>query len=373
MGSLSKKQSEFIKSLKIENFKGIYFVANDEKLFVKIKGLDLIKITKRLSKRKENYKTFKNFKYFIRSDKMLVATDEKNSYLTSLKIKIEDIANNFDIEQSANLKSLIKESKNNGFYVSFYNEAMLNKISAKFPKYLQTLKGFSLFSYNDKKDKITKVKFLAKLDSKDASEAAIQLNNMFNVYKPMIYSQIKNYENMLLAKKELKGKEKELYQRLINEFKDMASSIKIESKANNLFVTMNIKSLESAITIIGVASAFAIPIYQGYIKRSRIHAVQENFNASVRLIKNELVKGKTGDKAITNDLIKELNKGNKKSPTNNEKPAFELGSKSVPYGTIVISVTDLRAIKTGETVTIYAPNYNKAMSFGLKDVSITKE
>jgi hypothetical protein len=91
------------------------------------------------------------------------------------------------------------------------------------------------------------------------------------------------------------------------------------------------------------------------------------------LIKNELSKGDSGDKAIVDDVVKLLNKGDKKSPFNKNRAAFEVGNKSVPYGSIVISKTNLRDVKKGETVKIYAPNYNKAIIFHLKDITITKE
>ena len=91
------------------------------------------------------------------------------------------------------------------------------------------------------------------------------------------------------------------------------------------------------------------------------------------LIRNELLKGKAGDSLITDDVIKELNEGGKKSPFSDEHPAFEKGNKSVSYGTIVISKTNLRALKSGQSVTLYAPKGNKKIVFDLKNITITKE
>ena len=48
------------------------------------------------------------------------------------------------------------------------------------------------------------------------------------------------------------------------------------SKDENLFVTMKIKSLESAVSLVGMLAAVAIPAYQGYIKKSRLAALKDN-------------------------------------------------------------------------------------------------
>ena len=364
ISSLPKDKIALIESLKLENLQKIYFVINKEKIYFKIDGLDISKVVSLIDKKQE-YKKFKNLKYFIK-DKIVIATDGKISY-AARGISIEDITT-YDMNPSVKLNSLINESKNNGFLISFYEENIaksITKSSSPFFTNLKSLKGASLYSSKEQ------LNLLIKLDSNDAKVFAENLNKIYQAQLPMVLAQLNYYENIFL-KKDLQDKEKVLLKTLFDEFKVIAKSIKVDSKDENLFVTMKIKSLESAVSLVGMLAAVAIPAYQGYIKKSRLAALKDNLMAANMLIKNELSKGDSGDTLITNDVVKLLNTGNKRSPFNQESPAFKVGDKSVPYGSIVISKTNLRDIKKGETITIYAPNYNKKINFHLENIIITK-
>ncbi len=373
MSKLPPQQVELIKSLKIENFRGVSFVINKEKMFVKINGLNALDvinlINKKDNKDTQKYKKYKNIKYFMK-DKLMIASDDKNSYIASDKISLENLVN-YDMNIDEKLGNIIKESKNNGFYISFVNNNKKLNLTKNMPSFLKSLTGASLFSFTN--NGVNKLRLLVKLDTKDAIDASKKLTVMYQVYLPMILKQIDAYEKLFSDKKDLTQGEKDAYKILIKEFKIMAKSVKIEAKESNLFVTINMKSIEMAVTIVGVLAAMVIPSYLSYIQRSKIFMVKDNFTMAQMSIKNEFSKGSAGDEVITNDIVKKLNMGNKKSPFSPKHSAFEKGSKSVSYGSIVISKTNLRSIKTGESVTIYAPNGNKKINFNLKDVTITKE
>ncbi len=372
MSKLPPKQVELIKSLKIENFKSVYFVMNKKTFFVKIKGLDILNIIDVVNRfdntTPQDYKNYKNIKYFVKN-KVVVASDGKNSYISSVKIPLRELVN-YDMVINKELKNLIAESKNNGFYVSSLITPDKDALMKNMPPFLKSLSGISLFSFNE--NGINKVRLLAKLTPKDSKEASEKLNMMYKMYLPMVLKQINGYGKLLNDKKDLTQAEKDAYKILIKEFKTMAESVEIKALKENLFLSINIKNLETAVTLVGVMAAMAIPSYISYIQKSKKLIIEQNFEAAKRFVRNELAKGETGSNSITDDAVKELNSGNKKSPLNESFPAFKKGTKALP-GVIVISKTNLRNVKSGESVIIYAPKGNKKIYFDLKDVTIIKE
>ena len=270
MSNMPKKEVEFIKSLKIENFKGIYWVMNKSKIYIKVKGLNILKIMELVNKKDNTptpkYKEYQDFKYFSKGV-YTIASNGKDSYLSSKEITIEEIAKTYDMNIPTKLNSLITESKNNGFYLSLYEESLLKTMTASFPPYLKNLKGASLFSYKDAGK--NKLRLLAKLSEKDTKSAAENFDKMFRIYLPMILNQADGFKRKLLDKKDIDSSERDAYNKLIKEFIDMANSVEIKPEKDNLLITMDIKSLESTIVIIGALTAIAIPSYLQYIKKSQ--------------------------------------------------------------------------------------------------------
>ena len=78
------------------------------------------------------------------------------------------------------------------------------------------------------------------------------------------------------------------------------------------------------VAIIGILAAIAIPAYNGYIKRSKINSLVENHDAAYRLIKSEAAKMASG--GACNDVIVQLNGGNKRAVGNAAAPAFATGA-----------------------------------------------
>jgi len=79
------------------------------------------------------------------------------------------------------------------------------------------------------------------------------------------------------------------------------------------------------VAIIGILAAVAIPQYQNYIARSKINAVQTNYDAAVNLIKNEIAKAAAGTPAVPS-LLAALRSGGKMSPYDSTISAFVAGA-----------------------------------------------
>jgi prepilin-type N-terminal cleavage/methylation domain-containing protein len=102
------------------------------------------------------------------------------------------------------------------------------------------------------------------------------------------------------------------------------------------------------VAIIAVLAAIAIPAYSGYITRTRVNAVQSNFQAAYRLAKNtsaRIVAGGGGE-----NLLDNLMQGNRHSPVDDNVDAFVAGNCGSNWGAISLSTTTLNA--SGDSTTI---------------------
>ncbi len=92
------------------------------------------------------------------------------------------------------------------------------------------------------------------------------------------------------------------------------------------------------VAIIGILAAVAIPGYQGYITRTKVNAVMNNFNSALSLVKNEISKRAAGGSC--DDLIAELNAGGKRAPGNEGDPAFAVSADAEPGQIVVTGAVD---------------------------------
>ncbi len=106
------------------------------------------------------------------------------------------------------------------------------------------------------------------------------------------------------------------------------------------------------IAILGVLLSIALPAYVGYLKKSKIKTVEENFNIAVNYVRAELAKKVLNPQQVTTDVVSDLNKWGKTSPFDPSAPAFST-SINAP-GQVMISPTDLKNASLGSTVTIKA-------------------
>jgi prepilin-type N-terminal cleavage/methylation domain-containing protein len=94
------------------------------------------------------------------------------------------------------------------------------------------------------------------------------------------------------------------------------------------------------VAILGILAAIAIPQYLNYMQAAKVQAVRDNWDAAVRLVRNELAKRNIPGCDATNDIVTLLNGGNKKSPFDSTQDAFVAAAIAAP-GQVVISQTDL--------------------------------
>ncbi len=130
------------------------------------------------------------------------------------------------------------------------------------------------------------------------------------------------------------------------------------------------------VAIIGILAAIAIPAYQNYIKKSKINSATENFRIADRFVRSELKKALTGDDSITTDATQELNSARNKSPFSDSYEAFISGTPAAGTGQVGIEPVDLRAVQTGDSVTIRlstAPTGTESTWPVVLSITVTKE
>ncbi len=106
------------------------------------------------------------------------------------------------------------------------------------------------------------------------------------------------------------------------------------------------------IAIIGILMAIAIPMYSSYLKQSKQKTVYENYQIAISYVQAEISKKSFEPSAVSDDVVRDLNSGGKRSPYDSSYPAFSttLNGK----GQVVISPSDIKNAPYGTSVTIRA-------------------
>ncbi len=92
-----------------------------------------------------------------------------------------------------------------------------------------------------------------------------------------------------------------------------------------------------AVAIIGIVAAIAIPAYSGYIKQAKVTTLLEHITNAVRVVKSEAAKIAAG--SAGEDVIAQLNLGNKSAISNPAVAAFVAGTTPLP-GQVAIAGLD---------------------------------
>lgn len=78
------------------------------------------------------------------------------------------------------------------------------------------------------------------------------------------------------------------------------------------------------VAIIGILATIALPAYNGYIRQTKVTALLEHMTNAVRVVKSENAKINAG--ATGNDIVAELNEGNRLAVGDPANPAFAAGA-----------------------------------------------
>ncbi|MBE0617911.1 MAG: prepilin-type N-terminal cleavage/methylation domain-containing protein [Proteobacteria bacterium] len=126
------------------------------------------------------------------------------------------------------------------------------------------------------------------------------------------------------------------------------------------------------VAILGILAAVAIPQYLNYIARSKINSAKSNYEIAINLVKSEFAKEAAGTPA-TQDVVSDLNQGDKKSPMFPTAAAFIEADDPAQDGQVAISVTDLRGMDPTDTVIVGVDWNADGTATADHTTSITKE
>ena len=111
------------------------------------------------------------------------------------------------------------------------------------------------------------------------------------------------------------------------------------------------------VAIIAILAAIAIPAYTGYIKTAKVKTYVDNFDAAHRMVKSEAAKISAGGEC--NDVIAELNEGNKRAIGDPGNAAFVAAGSGGVNGVVYIAGLNTvggtaNCVETGSPITIFA-------------------
>lgn len=102
------------------------------------------------------------------------------------------------------------------------------------------------------------------------------------------------------------------------------------------------------VAIIGLLVAIAFPSYMRYIQAAKKTTCYNNCSTAQAFLKEELSKMIAGGSA-TDDIVRDLNIGGKKSPFNSSIDAF---STALSEGVVRFDTSNVNAALTGDNITI---------------------
>ncbi|NOY44631.1 MAG: prepilin-type N-terminal cleavage/methylation domain-containing protein [Deltaproteobacteria bacterium] len=108
------------------------------------------------------------------------------------------------------------------------------------------------------------------------------------------------------------------------------------------------------VAILGILAAVAIPQYLNYIARSKVNAAKSNYDVAVNFIKAEIAKKAAGASGVSDNVVEDLNEGDKKSPYNASLAAF-VEATSVKAGQVAINgAVDISSASAADTIQVWA-------------------
>ncbi|GAB4263956.1 type IV pilin protein [Deferrisoma sp.] len=108
------------------------------------------------------------------------------------------------------------------------------------------------------------------------------------------------------------------------------------------------------VAILGILAAVAIPQYLNYIARSKVNAAKSNYDVAVNFIKSEIAKKAAGAGNVTDDVVADLNEGDKKSPFDASLDAFTNSATTIGAGQVGINVVDINGASAGDAIRVVA-------------------
>jgi len=106
------------------------------------------------------------------------------------------------------------------------------------------------------------------------------------------------------------------------------------------------------VAILGILGSIALPLYADHVSTAKKATAVQNMETAVRLVWGEFGKVNIAGAVAATDAVAELNFGDKVRPGGGG-PAFIEGPAATPRaGDVALSVTDLNAVPSGDSVTI---------------------